>query len=728
MKDEDRSKEQLINELVVLRRRIAELETSETAHKRAVEALRGSEARYRELVQNANSIILRMDAQGHITFFNEFAQSFFGYAEDEILGQNVVGTIVPRTESSGRDLAAMIENVRQRPERYTSNENENIRRNGERVWVAWTNKATFDDEGHIAEILCIGNDITERKQAEEALRHYAQRLEAMLEVSRNVVSTLELEPLLGLILDQLKAVVDYSGATIFALGEEDLTVLAYRGPIPPKAVLQWRFSLERARANREVIRRREPVIISDVRDDTPLARAFQELAGEQLETTFSYIRSWMGVPLLAKERVIGMLTLDHSEPNYYSPWYAELALAFANHAAVAIENARLFAQAEQRMRELEALYRAEEELNRAEEELYRHLHLDQVLQTLVDVAVDLLQADKSSLVVWDAQRARLVVRAAHGFSPETMAKSFALGEGVVGRVAASGEPLVVEDTLTDSRMAGRVTGPEGIRSFMGVPIKIGGQVFGLFNVNYTQPRAFSSDDQRLFLALAQRAALAIENARLYEQAQQVAVLEERQRLARELHDAVTQTLFSASLIAEVLPRLWERSPDEGWRRLEELRQLIRGALAEMRTLLLELRPAALVETGLGDLLRQLAEAITGRARVPVTVKVKGQRPLPSDVQVALYRIAQEALNNVAKHAEASQATVSLRCQPERVELRVSDDGHGFNPENISPEHLGLGIMCERATAIGATLKIESQIGHGTQVVVVWPDAQRKEQL
>jgi signal transduction histidine kinase len=163
--------------------------------------------------------------------------------------------------------------------------------------------------------------------------------------------------------------------------------------------------------------------------------------------------------------------------------------------------------------------------------------------------------------------------------------------------------------------------------------------------------------------------------------------------------------------------------------------LTRGALAEMRTLLLELRPAALVEAELGDLLRQLAESITGRARVPVTVAVEGDCSLPPEVKVALYRIAQEALNNVAKHAGASQATVSLRCPPPlsplpargrkggAVELHISDDGRGFDPEGIPPESLGLGIMRERAEAIGATLKVESEIGQGTEVTVVWMDVQ-----
>jgi signal transduction histidine kinase len=164
--------------------------------------------------------------------------------------------------------------------------------------------------------------------------------------------------------------------------------------------------------------------------------------------------------------------------------------------------------------------------------------------------------------------------------------------------------------------------------------------------------------------------------------------------------------------------LWERKPQEALRRLAELRELTRGALAEMRTLLLELRPSALVEAEIGDLLRQLAESITGRARVPVTVDVTGECRLPPDVKVALYRIAQEALNNVARHAGASQAAVHLRCQPDAVQLQISDDGRGFDVSSIPPDHLGVGIMRERAESIGATLEIESQAGQGTRVTLI----------
>ena len=186
------------------------------------------------------------------------------------------------------------------------------------------------------------------------------------------------------------------------------------------------------------------------------------------------------------------------------------------------------------------------------------------------------------------------------------------------------------------------------------------------------------------------------------------MLEERQRLARELHDAVTQTLFSASLIAEVLPRLWDRDQTQVRGRLDELRRLCRGALAEMRTLLLELRPTSLAEARLPDLLRQLIEATSSRGDVAVDLQLAGEpRALPAEVNVGLYRLAQESLNNVCKHAEADNAWVKVAYQDDRVDLEVGDDGRGFDPDPalVPSGHFGLGMMRERADALGATLGV-----------------------
>jgi PAS domain S-box-containing protein len=208
------------------------------------------------------------------------------------------------------------------------------------------------------------------------------------------------------------------------------------------------------------------------------------------------------------------------------------------------------------------------------------------------------------------------------------------------------------------------------------------------------------------------------NQLLQQKAAQEAVTSERTRLARDLHDAVTQTLFSATLIADVLPDIWQMNPTEGVRRLDELRALTRGALAEMRTLLVELRPNALTEIPLSVLLRQLTEAVIGRARLNLQLSAEGEQRLPPDVQIALYRIAQEALNNVVKHARASQAFVTLRLGP-LVRLTIADNGAGFDPGGVPADHLGLRIMRERAESVGAKLAIYSERGEGTQISVTW---------
>ena len=162
-----------------------------TERKKVEKALEANEEKYRELVQNANSIILRMDPKGKITFFNEFAQMFFGYTEEEMLNCSVVGTILPETESSGRDLDFMIKDIGIHPEKYINNENENMRRNGERVWVAWTNKAIRDGNGKVIEILCIGNDITEHRRLESLLEESEERYRRLFETANDGILLLE---------------------------------------------------------------------------------------------------------------------------------------------------------------------------------------------------------------------------------------------------------------------------------------------------------------------------------------------------------------------------------------------------------------------------------------------------------------------------------------------------------------------------------------------------------
>jgi len=204
------------------------------------------------------------------------------------------------------------------------------------------------------------------------------------------------------------------------------------------------------------------------------------------------------------------------------------------------------------------------------------------------------------------------------------------------------------------------------------------------------------------------------------------LLEERHKLAHDLHDAVNQTLFSASLIAEVLPRMWELDQVEARRSLNDLSCLTRGALAEMRSLLAGLQPSTLTDTDLGDLLRQLGNALSSRANIPVVVTVKGQFVFPPEVQMAFYRVCQEALLNVAKHAKASHIEIDLQQARDMIELRIRDNGQGFDPEKNFSEHYGLNMMKVRAKAVGARLSIMRRTLQGMELTLRWKKAGKKK--
>lgn len=260
---------------------------------------------------------------------------------------------------------------------------------------------------------------------------------------------------------------------------------------------------------------------------------------------------------------------------------------------------------------------------------------------------------------------------------------------------------------------------EGMRSWMWVPLAVKGRVIGGVGVAEITENYFTDHHAGLALSVADQSAITMVNANLYEQAQALAVVEERQRLARDLHDAVNQSIFSAGIIAEVLPRLWERDQEEARRSLEDLRRLTRGAMAEMRALLAELRPSTLTDSYLGDLLHMLGNALSGRINIPVTVNVSGDVMLPAEAQLAFYRLCQESLSNVAKHAKASQVEIALWQNGTSVEMSIRDNGQGFNTEQKFSGHYGLSMMRERAEAAGVLLSVKSQPGHGTESLVCW---------
>jgi signal transduction histidine kinase len=386
------------------------------------------------------------------------------------------------------------------------------------------------------------------------------------------------------------------------------------------------------------------------------------------------------------------------------------------------ETQRLYEQASTRRQELEVLYQADEHL-------YRHLRLDQVLQALVDVVVDQLKAEKCGVQVWDEDQQRLVLRASKGFSLAAMARinNYQPGDGIAGRVFATGEIVTMEDATLAPPPANEIAAAENIRSVISVPIKIKDRIFGVFGMNYCHVRTFSASDIRLFNALAQRAAIAIQNAHLYEQAEQAATLEERQRLARELHDAITQSLYSLVLLAEAGRRYMNAGNQEQVQHhLGRMGETAQQALKEMRLLVYELRPPALTNTGLSGAIRHRLNAVEKRAGMKVRFIEEGVIDLPPGVEEQVYRLVQEALNNTLKHANAQNISIVLRQIPQQFELELQDDGQGFCVEEANTGGIGLASMHERAERIMAALEIDSTPGKGTVIRVRLPLNQKEE--
>jgi PAS domain S-box-containing protein len=337
--------------------------------------------------------------------------------------------------------------------------------------------------------------------------------------------------------------------------------------------------------------------------------------------------------------------------------------------------------------------------------------------------------DRAAVAVWQLNIAhdelvrRIVVRDQEVWHTQQVV---ALGDDAeAARLLQASQPQLFPARLAPPRLLRQPYLPEAaIGGCLVVALQSQASAVGLLCIRATSAtREYSAADGALAQIVAGALANALESARMADATRAAAAEEERKRLARELHDSVSQALFQANLTADVLPQLWAKSPARGQQALAELQQMTRSALAEMRTLLIELRPATITNAPLHELLPYLTAAVGAKTGIDSTVELQPVPVLPPDVQVALYRIAQEALHNVVKHAQASQIGLSLCATPDAnqhvVALSICDDGRGFDATQIAPTRMGLSSMRERALSIGATIELTSTPGGGTTVTVCW---------
>lgn len=346
----------------------------------------------------------------------------------------------------------------------------------------------------------------------------------------------------------------------------------------------------------------------------------------------------------------------------------------------------------------------------------------QVARVILTKGVAALNADAGSVALLNEEETNLEILSAVGYETDVIAS---WREFPVDHAFAPIAQCVREKRLIWAGMNYRSHMEQDSRhnSWAAVPLIVDDEAIGGMGLSFTHAQPFTASERDFALTLGNHCAQALQRSLLTERIKQAVANEERQRLARDLHDAVSQSLFASTNIAEALQRTWQENPENVETHLGELVMLNRGALAEMRTLLLELRPDSITRYKLTELFRQLLDAARARREIEAQIMIQEPAdPLPAEAHIALYRIAQEAINNVIKHSEATQVDVRLISTGEYLTLQVRDNGRGFAADMRAG--LGMGTMRERAESIGAALKVASQPGVGTTIEVAWSPSLR----
>lgn len=478
---------------------------------------------------------------------------------------------------------------------------------------------------------------------------------------------------------------------------------------------------------RRVIHERTPVLVGDTLDNP-------EVNPHTIEAGF---RSLIATPLVSQGAPVGVLYVASYRPQRFKADDVQWVAALANQAAVTIANARLYESERARRAEAERRRRVAEGLREILAVLNSEQSLDETLCFIVSQACQLMACDAASLFQLQREEGVLKIQAACGLDDEYIASlRLPLGKGGAGRALAGHQPVALPDAKAwaaelarelDSAANPELTAIErmmsrGYYAVLSVPLIVKDEDYGAITLYYRETREFSEEEMRLASSIAHQAALAIESARLREQAEQSAAIAERSRLARELHDSVTQSLYSVTLYAEAAARLLATGKNQDAAdHLRELRDTAQEALREMRLLIFELRPLALEKNGLVAALQARLDAVETRGGMHAELQVEGGEHLPHSVQEELYHITQEALNNVLKHANAQHVRVHVQFSEVAARLEVCDDGVGFDPISAGATGgLGLQSMKERAQKIKATLQIESAPGKGTRVCIQVP--------
>ncbi len=637
-----------------------------TNEKEIRKALRQSEAKYGELVENVNSIIMRLDLDGNITFINEFGQRFFGFRQDEIICRNVVETIVPVTEQARKSVATMLRNIVSSPGRFANREYENIRQNGERVWIAWTNKVIPGENGNSAEILCVGNDVTERKYGEALLKKCRNNLEKVVrrrtaelkkanEALKQEISEREwAEQILSSSEKKYRLVAENANEGI-VISQDGFIKYAN-----PKAVKIIGCSEE------EILARPFIEFIHPDDRDMVTERNLRRLRGDNVPSVYSY-------KIVDKEGIVKWVEINA----VLITWMGRPAtLTFFNNIT-------------ERRNTLGKLRLLESAIHQAN---------DSVVITAAG------HSTAGSKVVF-------------------VNPAFTKMTGYSAEEVMHNPAIVQQGTITERA---ELSGSDAFRIETVTHHKDGAK----FNLEWQIAPIRDENGKVTHFIIIQRDITerkkAEEEVRVYQEqlrslASELSLAEEgeRRRIATDLHDHIGQTLAITKLKLGALRNAL--SSNGHGELLSEIWSLVDQTIKYTKSLTFELSPPILYELGFEATIEWLGEQMQKQHGIIFVFESDGiSKSLDKDVSILMFQAVRELFMNVVKHSAAQNVRVFMRRINEDMEIAVEDDGTGFDLAKLEKNTFGFFSIRERLKRFGGTFVIETEPGHGTRVVLTAP--------